>query len=337
MIRSIPVLYYHRIGTPDPEHLSTSTAAFQKQMQFLVARGYRTLHCRDLADHLSGKAVITRPAAMVTFDDGFRDNLTEALPILEGLGLKAVLFQSSGLIRPESAPASPVYRGFNQAHTAARRGDFGDFLSRAELHAMKRMGLIEIQSHGHAHAQVFTSSTITGWYPESDQHWGILSAYGSGLESGVWPVFRRGPGLVNRAFLPNQTALEAWMKQGITERPKVAASGWLEQESERAFSERVGEDLSRARKELSEFSPEGGSFLCWPWGAHSDSSTRIARESGYQGAFLTSSGANVPGTDPFKVSRYAIRSSSLPKFAFGVWLRGHPVLAKIYGMLHGRI
>ena len=337
MIRSIPVLYYHRIGAPDPDHLSIPTEAFRRQMEFLVARGYRTLHCADLADHLSGKSVITRPSAMVTFDDGFRDNLTEALPVLESLGLKAVLFQSSGLIRPESQPPASVPRGFNEAHTAARRGDFGDFLSRAELRSMKRFGLIEVQSHGHAHSQVFTAPRITGWYPETDRHWGILSAYGAPLETGVWPVFKRGPGLVSQAFRPDLAAISAWVARGGTDRPKAALDGWLRQESAGEFRDRVGEDLERSRRELAEFIPGQTPFLCWPWGARSDLSTAIAREKGYVGAFLTSTGANVPGTDPFAVSRFAIRSPSLPKFAFGVWLRGIPRLAGLYGMLHGRI
>lgn len=341
MIRSIPVLYYHRVGAPDPEHLSIPTEAFRRQMEYLVARGFRTLHCVDLADHLAGKHVITRPAVMVTFDDGFRDNLREAAPILESLGLKAVLFQSSGLIRPEDSAPAASYRGFNQAHTAARRGDKGDFLSRSELQQLRRSGLIEVQSHGHAHAQVFTGPAITGWFPETDQHWGILSAYQDPLLEGCWPVFRRAPGLVNRAFIPDMKAIKAGLNlsTNVSERRRTALPNWLSPEPEEAFSARVKTDLAQSRQELREFSPsaDGISSLCWPWGAHSPASTGIAREVGFKAAFLTSTGANVPGTDPFAISRFAIRSSSLPKFAFGVWLRSIPLLSNLYGLMHGRI
>ncbi|MFD1045621.1 polysaccharide deacetylase family protein, partial [Kibdelosporangium lantanae] len=56
----------------------------------------------DPADVKAGMAPPTEPKVLVTFDDGHRDNLEHALPILERLGVKALFFVITDLV--EHAP-----------------------------------------------------------------------------------------------------------------------------------------------------------------------------------------------------------------------------------------
>lgn len=84
----IPILLYH---TLEPGHASAIPPdRFERQMAWLGER-YTVVPVGELNDRLTG-ASPPKPLAAVTFDDGFADNHTHALPVLERLGLRASFF-----------------------------------------------------------------------------------------------------------------------------------------------------------------------------------------------------------------------------------------------------
>ena len=87
------VLIYHRVTTlaSDPQLLAVSPDNFRAQMKFLKS------NFSVLRFEASWRKVQT-PAVVVTFDDGYADNVREALPILEEVELPATFFVSSGAI-----------------------------------------------------------------------------------------------------------------------------------------------------------------------------------------------------------------------------------------------
>ena len=97
-------LVYHRVvetpadaGAFAPYSGLTVTAKqFRAQMQHVRAK-YRCLPVEDLVARLRS-GTLERGSVAITFDDGYRDNLTVALPILEELGIPATIFVSTGLI-----------------------------------------------------------------------------------------------------------------------------------------------------------------------------------------------------------------------------------------------
>ncbi len=92
--RSSVILLYHRVahGFPDPWSLCVSPANFREQMAVLATRGVRTLD--GLLDDLAQER---RPrAAVVTFDDGYADFETAALPALHAYDVPATLFVTTG-------------------------------------------------------------------------------------------------------------------------------------------------------------------------------------------------------------------------------------------------
>jgi peptidoglycan/xylan/chitin deacetylase (PgdA/CDA1 family) len=92
--RSSVILLYHRVahGFPDPWSLCVSPANFREQLAVLSARGVRTLDA--LLDDLAHDR---RPrAAVVTFDDGYADFETSALPALHAHDVPATLFVTTG-------------------------------------------------------------------------------------------------------------------------------------------------------------------------------------------------------------------------------------------------
>lgn len=92
------ILLYHRIATPplDPFGLSVTPRHFEEQLRVLRARA-RPMGLRQLSRALRD-GTVPRRAAVVTFDDGYADNLHVAKPLLERYEVPATVFVASGYI-----------------------------------------------------------------------------------------------------------------------------------------------------------------------------------------------------------------------------------------------
>jgi peptidoglycan/xylan/chitin deacetylase (PgdA/CDA1 family) len=94
------VLAYHRVATVavDPWELAVTPAHFAEQLAVLGASGaVRPLH-ELLAASATERVRAGRPRFAVTFDDGYVDNLAEALPILATFDTPATVFIAPGLL-----------------------------------------------------------------------------------------------------------------------------------------------------------------------------------------------------------------------------------------------
>lgn len=91
-----PILTYHRIH-PEPSSISVSPQAFELQMRTLQEL-FRPLSLTEVVWHLERGKPLPPGAVVVTFDDGFRDNHTTALPILKAHAIPATFFVATDLI-----------------------------------------------------------------------------------------------------------------------------------------------------------------------------------------------------------------------------------------------
>lgn len=69
---------------------------FERQMRLLHLLGYKGLSMRGLEPYLLGKK--TGKVVGITFDDGYLDNVEQALPILQKFGFTATCYVVSGLM-----------------------------------------------------------------------------------------------------------------------------------------------------------------------------------------------------------------------------------------------
>lgn len=91
------VLNYHMVNRMfislaiDPED-------FDWQMKYLVDHGYHTISPEELYAFLEGKGTLPDRPVLITFDDGYVDNYTNAYPILKKYNLKATIFIVTGFV-----------------------------------------------------------------------------------------------------------------------------------------------------------------------------------------------------------------------------------------------
>ena len=95
------VLIYHRVlAEADPVRPGEVTGQeFTWQMQ-LLAKYFHVIPLREAIERLKAGDLPVRTAC-VTFDDGYADNVTLALPILERYGLHATFFIATGFFHGE--------------------------------------------------------------------------------------------------------------------------------------------------------------------------------------------------------------------------------------------
>lgn len=97
----VVVLLYHRVFKPqvDPQLICVSSDHFAEQLENLK-RTYPVLKLSELAGALRENR-LPRRAAVLTFDDGYKDNLDNAKPLLEKYDLPATVFITSGFLGSE--------------------------------------------------------------------------------------------------------------------------------------------------------------------------------------------------------------------------------------------
>ena len=97
----IPILVYHQVDLPPTRKtpfrgLTVAPQNFRRQMRALKRCGFQGLSLRELLPYLQGE--MSGKVVGITFDDGYRNVFTHALPILDEAGFTATNFFVSGQI-----------------------------------------------------------------------------------------------------------------------------------------------------------------------------------------------------------------------------------------------
>ena len=139
-LATIPlVLMYHSVSPydEDPYEVTMTPQRFEQQMRWLRSRG---LHGISMGELLGAAAEgQTRRLVGLTFDDGYQDFVTNAMPILQRYGFTATAFVLAGRLGGENAWSRP--------------GPHKALLTAAEVREVAKAG-IEIASHGLEHVSL---------------------------------------------------------------------------------------------------------------------------------------------------------------------------------------
>ena len=91
----VPILEYHMITDETDEEsygYAVPPADFAAQLDYLKSEGYTTITLMDFLRAKKGKQELPEKPIILTFDDGYEDNYTEMLPLLEERGMTGVVF-----------------------------------------------------------------------------------------------------------------------------------------------------------------------------------------------------------------------------------------------------
>jgi peptidoglycan/xylan/chitin deacetylase (PgdA/CDA1 family) len=109
----VPVLMYHEIADPSESRsrLAVSPDAFAAQLDCLADGGFKTMTAAALSRMLrQGRGELSERTVVLTFDDGYEDFHSRAMPLLSQHGFTATLFLTSGWVQDaetESAEKRP--------------------------------------------------------------------------------------------------------------------------------------------------------------------------------------------------------------------------------------
>jgi peptidoglycan/xylan/chitin deacetylase (PgdA/CDA1 family) len=130
----VPILMYHYISDPPKgandirRDLSLPGPDFELQLRYLVNEGYHSISMQDLIMHIQQGTPLPEKPIILTFDDGYKDAFTVAVPLLKKYGFTGTFFIFTQPIMKENR----------------------DYLSWQEIELMSAAGM-EIGSHSASH------------------------------------------------------------------------------------------------------------------------------------------------------------------------------------------
>jgi peptidoglycan/xylan/chitin deacetylase (PgdA/CDA1 family) len=282
--RALPVFVYHEV---DP-------AQFAGDLEFLQRNRYRTLSLAEFVAGTQRKSGSLGRGVLLTFDDARQNFYDTALPVLKEFNAHATLFAPTHWM---SAPAGAA--------------DRERFMGWEQLRDSAASGLVDVQSHAHRHALVFTSARVLDFAnPRTLAHYDIydwpMRNSVAGEELGRpplgAPIYAATPLLsATRRFVEDPAVTRAcveWVARCggehfferrdwlSTLRGLHAARGnpgrWADETALRALQ---ASELEQSRelflRQLG-YSPQ---YLAYPWMMGSPWSLELARRFGLQGVF----------------------------------------------------
>ena len=305
--RGAVVLLYHRVVDLecDPQLLAVSPQRFDEQMR-LIAREFQPMSLRELSVCVRAGNVPER-AVVVTFDDGYEDNLTNAKPILEKYQVPATVFIASGAV-------------------ASGREFYWDKLEDLLLTDRVLPGELAVTIEGEDCRWVFDGESA-GY---TQRRWDVLSGQQPGLRQSAYL------GLCDklRPLAPDQQAavldkLCRWAGVGVAQRPthrtmnadqlKQLASGGLIEVGAHTIDHPIlatlpldeqRRQIRRSKQALQRMIGRPVRGFSYPYGTRSSytpDTVEAVAEAGYQCACSNFPGRPGRGSDPYQLPRVLVR------------------------------
>ena len=140
--RTLRVLMYHKVNDLPGNRMSMPLSLFDEQMAQLRELGYCVVDLDAVIAHYVERQPLPVGAVLITFDDGYHDNLANAAPVLNKHGYSAVQFVPIAYV----GDRQPLP---HEEHLASS-GVLNRTVDWEELGELERLG-VRIESHGISH------------------------------------------------------------------------------------------------------------------------------------------------------------------------------------------
>ena len=312
----LSILTYHRIVDPATAHdvhpgLASATHEESARQVDFLARRYRPVSAADVLRARRSEATLPRRAALVTFDDGYRDFREVAWPILRARGVPALLFV------PTAYPSHDERRfWWDRLHRAVTRCEAAEVVtplgslslrSREERRKTQRRLEAHLKSLPHDAAMAFLEVVLARLGEPPDA---IVPGPRAAGEVLGWQELRELAG------------------EGVTLAPHSRWHPLLTRCTEARIRDEVRGAREDLRRELGDVPP----IFSYPDGAHDARVRRVLREEGFEVAVTQDDGQNDLRTaDPLRLCRTDVtRRTTLPVLR----LRLQPWFARVDRLRH---
>jgi peptidoglycan/xylan/chitin deacetylase (PgdA/CDA1 family) len=311
MSNTVPVVMYHSVGRVLDDwawrNLTATVDVFEDHLRALQRAGYRSATLDEFAAHIDGTRPLEGKRVVLTFDDGYLDNWSHAVPLLERYGFTGTVLVTvefvdpSGVVRPQRKPGA--------APADESSLDVRAFMSWDELRRAAASGVLDVQSHAMTHTWYPVSAEVVDFHHPGDAHYWLdwnafpeskthyLKHLGTSRVPWGVPVYEHEKSLKCRRFFPDPAEAEH-MVGWVTARGGdgfFAAPDWKTQLRTALLEFRTGhetrgrmetdvERVTRMEWELTEsqrvIAAELGrdvSYFVWPGGGYDDTSMQIAQ------------------------------------------------------------
>lgn len=152
---TIRMLCYHRISDDDMFNgrvSCVSTQRFSNHIMYLKEKGFTFLRLKDIRRYLNGDLKLPKKSIVLTFDDGFKDNYTNAYPILKSHGISGTFFVT--VMALEQNELLGHHKNYLNLPRESEK-DIAEriYLSCDDLREMHKNGM-DIGSHGMTHSRI---------------------------------------------------------------------------------------------------------------------------------------------------------------------------------------
>ncbi|MCB1631655.1 MAG: polysaccharide deacetylase family protein [Pseudomonadales bacterium] len=323
----IPAFVFHSI----------EPVLFERQLRHLSENGYRGIGVDEYLAITSGAVRGTGREVLLTIDDARSSVWRYAVPLLRRHRQRAILFVMTGWTQ-DADGLRPNLDSDGHDPASIERQDPGDhsLCTWPELRAMRAAGVIDVQSHSHRHARVFSDTRLLGvigpghslhpydcaaspylaaapepWRVDVERMRGLPLFETEALCAGR-PHFELDDAIAERiaaVFRELGQGVGRDRPQGLLAEVRRCVPELLFRPVDQAEAyRRVLDELGRARDLLVEHlgSPQAGRAFCVPFTEGGEATLRAARELGIEAVFWGASSQrrlNRVGDDPALSSR----------------------------------
>ena len=282
-------LMYHNVFTEIAPGI-IGKDEFEAHMEYI--RDMRTFKMEEL-ESLNYK--LPENSILVTFDDGYKNNYTNAFPILKKYNIKATIFLNTKYI-----------------------GEDESYLNWNEIREMYGSGLVDFQMHTHSHSPTIKKPEIKGFFEKNEGEFVKREYYtvfntGTGKDfrnfdfTGL-PVFKIRSQIAIRGYRLKDNFLseyrkieerEVFQNESLKGRKKYLnrlfrkeKDKYFEEVTEEEFKEKVKFEIAENKKIIEEKLDKKAEYLAYPWGHAYSGKMRDIEELGVKGFVFTTGGIN---------------------------------------------
>lgn len=299
---------YHSVNDHPEKHpqgfLAFSTEEFELHLSVFKNMGYEILSLKQVFELDFSLVDKSKKIAVLTFDDGFLDNLNTVSPILKSRNITATVFINTDLL--------------NQTNRTDYYG--WGFLNVDELKELHSQGTFDIQSHTHSHSKVFVSNKVIDYYSSDkfDKYYWLVWLFFPDLKNEWHGDIRRFKNKIpdgfpilehDRGINQNQYVVKLDELATATVESNSVQVGYYE--TDEAYEKRIYELLNKPKNIVKEILDYDIEHVCFPGGAYNERVIKVLSDEGFKSYMLSSSEQKVNtaqtfsnvSESPVKVSR----------------------------------